>query len=475
MPKLNIKFKGIIIERFIVTLIGIICVLLLLELFLRIIGLINLGSTDYQILSNSYNDSHIVLCLGDSWTFGIGAPYGKDYPSQLETILNSMSLKKKFKIINRGAGGHNTTQILNELTNILGKNIKPELVIFLGGEANEWNYRGYNLYLKGNRLSSIINDYLYRIRIYKLAKLLFKNVSEKIQDKSPAGIIHNSSFANTNINQFRHLNNDNFKKDDKENTTKDTTNYIDPYRVGLFCRSNQQYDEAIKSFKKCLGINPNAVECYAGIGGVYTDQEQYDEAIKWLKKGIDINPKAIECYEGMGFVYKAQQQYDEAIKWFKKAIALNPGFRQIVATCYCIMKNQDKKEFLNELSKDYRLPQGFIDMLKASSKGNINDEVNRWKIHDIEKTIRICKENKIKIMLLDYPKPCAMNDTLCNIAKVNSVPFLDNDKIFRQLWNTGERRGDYFSADGHCNAKGYAMMAKNIFNRIVQDKIFNFD
>jgi tetratricopeptide (TPR) repeat protein len=502
------KIKGII-KRSIVALIGVLGFLLIFEFFLRIIGIINSQATNSRILNNSRNDSHIILCLGDSWTYGIGAAYGKDYPSQLQAMLDSASIKQKFKVINRGRGAHNTTQILEELTNTLEKNIKPELVIFLGGEANEWNYWGYNAYIKGNSPSSAINDYLYRIRVYKLARLLFKNVNEKIRGELSAGILHNSSFANTDINHSLQINGDNLKKEDKQNIGRDGISYRDPYRVGVFCRSNRQYDEAIGSFKKCLGINPNAVECYAGIGGVYTDQQQYTEAIKWLRKGIAVNPNAAECYagigwvykeqgryaeaikwfkkgiavnpksagcyEGIGFVYKVQYRYDEAIAWFKKGIALDPGYGHIVAACCSILKDEDKKEFLKELSKDRRLPQGFINMLEVSNKINLNSEINRWKTHDIEEIIRICRENKIKIMLLDYPKPCAMNDILRNIAKNNSALFLDNDEIFRQLWNSGEKRGDYYSADGHCNARGYAMMAKNIFDRIKKDKLLGLD
>jgi hypothetical protein len=136
--------------------------------------------------------------------------------------------------------------------------------------------------------------------------------------------------------------------------------------------------------------------------------------------------------------------------------------------------------FFNELAKNNLLPEGFIDMYKKmniSEEGNVNiidKEIEQWIIYDVGKVIKICKDNGIKIILLDYPSREKASDILYNIAKVNSVPFVGNYHKFKGLLDKGSIEAEYFAPDEHCNTEGYALMARNIFDKIVQEQMFEF-
>jgi lysophospholipase L1-like esterase len=65
------------------------------------------------------------------------------------------------------------------------------------------------------------------------------------------------------------------------------------------------------------------------------------------------------------------------------------------------------------------------------------------------------------------------NQTLENIAQKYSITFIDNNQIFYQL---GEQQDRFFqpkNRGSHCNAKGYKLMAQNIYNKIIEENIFN--
>ena len=138
--------------------------------------------------------------------------------------------------------------------------------------------------------------------------------------------------------------------------------------------------------------------------------------------------------------------------------------------------------FFDKLSKDNLLPEGFIDIYKKMNVGSgekgkkIDSEIKQWIISDIGEIIKICKKNKINIILQDYPIQENVSDMLYNIAQVNSVPFVSNYHEFKQLLNRGPNEKEYFAFDGqHCNAEGYAIIARNIFDKIKQEKMFSLE
>ena len=437
--------------------------LLLLEVGLRVIGAINTGKSGDLIAAGKYNDSRIILCLGDSWTAGIGVPADKSYPVQLEGMLNAKLVKKKFKVINLGMGTNNTTQFITTLENALKNNIKPELVILLGGDANFWNYWGYHAYLKGRTLSAFIEDYLYRIRVYKLAELLFMNIRDKIENTASLEKISKKEIMGA-----------------QENMQSLPAARINCEK-GWFFLQQGQYDEAAVWFRRGIEIDPKGVECYKGMGAVYLVQGQNDKADEWFKKGAQISPVDFSYCASIARLYRQQSQISEAARWYKQAIRINPQDSESISSCYLIQRNyEDRKALLEEFSKEHILTDDFMAVLKKmenSNEKNIEEGIKRWIAFDTEKIIKICRDSKIKIILQNYAKNVyrqkEAGEILRYVASINSLPFVDNFQAFIELKREKGNIDDYFTPDGgHPNAKGYALMAENVFNKIEQDKIF---
>jgi hypothetical protein len=108
-----------------------------------------------------------VLCLGDSFTYGIGAPNDKSYPSQLADLIREKE-HIPVRVINAGICAGNSTQMLEAIQDLLQK-YHPDLVVMLFGMANSWNYYGF----------STTDNFLYRIRAYKLIVRIIENLQYK--------------------------------------------------------------------------------------------------------------------------------------------------------------------------------------------------------------------------------------------------------------------------------------------------------
>lgn len=90
--------------------------------------------------------------------------------------------------------------------------------------------------------------------------------------------------------------------------------------------------------------------------------------------------------------------------------------------------------------------------------------------HDISEMIKICKANNIRAIICSYPAEAERDLALIHkrLSQKFEVPFIDNYSLFKTLPNKSE----YFSPDGwHPNAKGYKLIAENIYNFIIENKL----
>jgi len=78
----------------------------------------------------------VVLCIGDSHTYGAGVAAAETYPAQLEARLAAMGYK--VRVVNEGAPGYNTSELRRRLPDWLGE-WQPVMVIVLVSVNNGWN------------------------------------------------------------------------------------------------------------------------------------------------------------------------------------------------------------------------------------------------------------------------------------------------------------------------------------------------
>jgi lysophospholipase L1-like esterase len=80
---------------------------------------------------------HVVLCAGDSHTFGAGVPAADSYPAHLQAILDAHA-PGEYAVVNVGVPGMSTTQVLHRLPDQL-RALRPDTVVIWCGINDVWN------------------------------------------------------------------------------------------------------------------------------------------------------------------------------------------------------------------------------------------------------------------------------------------------------------------------------------------------
>ncbi len=118
--------------------IGLAVTLLLLEAVLQVGAWARWKGRWQPAESPARAGERVVLCVGDSFTYGFGASSAAgSYPAQLETTLNE-SGTGSWKVINGAWPGQNSWEVLRKLGDMLGR-FRPQFVYVLVGNNDLWS------------------------------------------------------------------------------------------------------------------------------------------------------------------------------------------------------------------------------------------------------------------------------------------------------------------------------------------------
>lgn len=184
-------------SKFFVFILGLLFALIIFECSLRILGFVD----NYQRSSEmgSAPSSYRVMCLGNSYTIGNGAPPGKSYPAQLNEILNKRN-GDSYRVSNRGRSNVNTSYIAENLLSWLEED-KPDQVFIMVGEPNAWNKYNYWKFLdKTNNKKTVmdsLHSFLMKFKTMKMIELFIGRDDSLIVDSDA----YSSTFKNISLNE----------------------------------------------------------------------------------------------------------------------------------------------------------------------------------------------------------------------------------------------------------------------------------
>ena len=476
-----------------VVFIGIIVSLVLLEVGLRIIGAVyqNITRQKDKIVIVTDKDHFNILCTGASWTAGAGAPMGEDYPSQLEEILNERIGGKTFTVFGRGMSGQNTSQILARLEEDID-DTKPNLVFFTGGLANDWNHWGFLKYKKTNKTLAVFADYLENIKIFKLGKILVRDIARNLKGKQ-RGISKPYNKQRKKGGRLSYI----FKKRIKRDPSNGK-HYMD---LGMIYLRKRHISEASECFLKGIKNDPKFSGNYNGMGKLSALKGENEQAIKWYKKGIKVDPKSGSNYAGIGHTYYKQREYKKAIRWYEKAFKVCPsgllwfewrGSDAAIAFGYYVLADSYEKTGNHKKAAEYTnklklLIDGLPNNERRDVKRHLDKGIHDWIKADYTKVVAICRSQGIPVIIQTYPTDGRIaiwiNKAIREVAYELGVPFVDQEKLFIEYFDiSGANSDDYFElpanirphaiGGGHCNEKGYRFMAENLSNKIQEEEVF---
>jgi lysophospholipase L1-like esterase len=493
--------KKIFRKELLLAFLGVVMGIILVEAALRLAGFIFIRNTGKEQLVRDA-DEYIILCVGDSFTYGACTSLSQSYPRQLEELLNKNNHKKKFKVVNRGRAGNNTALTLNSLQESL-KVITPDMVIVLAG-TNYWNAWGYTDYLRRRGCLGEIYNFIHQLKFYKLMEILSVNLKNKLnkiyvlaenEKRSPQAVSRVYPDTSKGTADYLETNSETGKEicDEKPaiNNQHDSIRYAD---LGEEYERLQDYGRAYDYYEKAVMMNPEN-EGYlikytnAAFASHRRDMEKEGRFfIECYKKQPALNPQHQGgLYFTIGRFYQILLKDDKtAYDYYKKAVELCPddfNHLALYAKTGLNMHPDDRSEiinFLSQLKSDNQLVTDFIEKLKRGSKESVQIYETAQSISsDIEKMHSLCKDKGIVMILQDYPDSTGsidINPLLREIARKHRITFVDNRLIFSKLYTDNKTKEEYLAYDGaHPNAKGYAIIAKNIYNKIIEEGLLPVD
>jgi lysophospholipase L1-like esterase len=448
-------------------LLGFITAIVLLEIILNVASFF-INKFHSRIALNTKSDLTI-LCLGDSHTYGMGASPDKSYPAQLSDLIKKNYPGKKINVVNLGRPGINTSMLADDIDNILEK-YSPGIIILMTGANDIWNLTGM-----GENKQHILSgsfDFISELRIYKLFKIILYNLGNKIENKNLA----NYEFMIKKI---------------KSKYGKKIFDLAKKYML-LLKRSKhywfkQEYDKSAALLFAARKLDFNNHLVYEYLDRLFIIWKDHDSAINFYSRLKECYPQDLEISLRLARHYKAVRDYHKAKQYFreiflsdfhaeesKKEIENAEAFIREGLTrdfsgyeSYAPEQENDIHDNVVLFRSDYSI---LCDLIKMyfNDFDEIDLKLRKEKIYRINydklKQIYLaCKEKNIKLFILSYPT--FVRDYVWEIVKEYNIAFIDQRSSFDKLIDPGQFR-IYFVEDGHCTARGYEIVADNVFRAL---------
>jgi serine phosphatase RsbU (regulator of sigma subunit)/anti-sigma regulatory factor (Ser/Thr protein kinase)/tetratricopeptide (TPR) repeat protein len=94
---------------------------------------------------------------------------------------------------------------------------------------------------------------------------------------------------------------------------------------GIRYYKSNDYDNAIREFKKVIAEHPDYKEAHSILGNAYFRNRMFDEAADAYRRVKEIDPSDVTAYENMGVIYANRGEYKEAVSEWERVLELSPG------------------------------------------------------------------------------------------------------------------------------------------------------
>jgi len=446
------KFRTVL-ERIVVAILGVLFALCLLEAGLRISGKFRRLDLHKLDLPQKQSGETRVLFVGDSFVEGVGLKnHDTDTMSaQLEALVKQGKRSKSFRAVNGGRAGENLYQIRMRLAEY-AEQVKPDLVVLLGGYIQEEQYYGYYRYLYPHNALTRVLDLLNSSSVVKLYRYIRTDINskkwlqyEQLKKKPLAGVF-------TTVEAKRHaMLSDSFA-------------------------DRGDIDKAVEELKAALADEPENMQGYFRLVYLAQDTPRRDRVLPAIYERFKTKIAfGDEMYWHLGEIYVFTGQYDRAFEALKAGVRTDlagPGYNRCYRGLLLLYRNC-RDAALRRKIRRYLLLNFYRDLNSFAVFLDFNRfdvSIDGWSEYEILQTVEWCRKRSIPIVLQTYPEERhpqerRMNALLRRVADSRKVPLVDQQKLLSGIPRERLISGD----DIHCSKNGCFLMAKNLLEYIKRE------
>jgi|GEM_PF-2648665 len=499
---------------------------LFLELSLPLFGLMH-----RRLVPSSFGAGTVIACFGNSFTAGVGAPQGESYCDQLQRLLDTSPEHsgKKFRVVNFGKSGTNSSQILLALPRLLAEH-KPAIALVMTGEPNFWNYDGYHRFRARQSARDLTllekiaarAERLHTVRLVNLWRL-------KIGEGRAEG--RSLYFPDVPLSEERTLGYKWFAL---------LYSWFD--RKDWPALTNEEWKEALGALEKLHSLEPEQFTIPALLGRLYRDRfGENERGLEWYARSLEIRPevfhydvaadlaglplgqKALEvkgAVESMrkvrellqpGAIANVKGDPKELLSRIRAALPFRPAHGPWRVSAYealrFVRKTREMFTFIRENIRENPFAAGANPLTQLQRLRELavkdpeltreaerlvaqlqkqfpsqasypvdkmaNGGVLEWIKSDMQEMARHFEESGTRFLFQTYPPlrngmPRLENQLIRRVAEEEGWPFTDSEELFARRIAEDQ---PYYSnvggpTDNHLNQRGYALIARQLFTKL---------
>ena len=408
-----------------------------------------------------------ILCLGDSFTMGFGAPAGRSYPAQLEELLAPHG---DYAVVNEGVDDQNTAQILEKVDEQAKKHM-PEVVLILAGGPNAWNR--YGAPAAGVTGEDEGKSWGERMagwsRLYRFAELVADQVSARRAEARGEVKVRDTNTYLRLLSAY-----------DAAAAPRDKAKAA--YEVGAFLYARERNREAGEDwFRRGMMMSKGFVPNYIGVARVEREEGDVDEEFEVLHDGLAMCGEDARLLCEIAQLSMVREAYTNAAAFALRAVEADPESARAYETLQRVIDAHPR--VVNQVTSHAayahitdgtpsRHHNEFPELEKTFAFDTDASQTFAWIQHDLSRIAETCRESGAAVYLLTYPLHYAESnwrrgDELANrviraTAETDAIGLCDLAATFP---DGGEEMRALFEPENvgnHPNERGYGVMALQV-------------
>ncbi|MDP2921963.1 MAG: GDSL-type esterase/lipase family protein [Candidatus Omnitrophota bacterium] len=519
-----------IIRKSLYFLTGALLTLVTIEIALQFASLILSYKLNKQFMSSESIAMHSrdgslpiqVLCVGDSYTQGVGASELKySYPMQLQECLRQKS-PLSWIVINCGKAGTNSSELVHYIPKLF-EEYSPRYLCVLIGINDSWNFECRDTKEQNVLKTTGVVPWRLRCRTYRLFCMMSKYIKDiqvtklsldekKCTEPRTRPFKERKIEENLSVEQLNTLGNELFKAgrfSEAIETLKKIVRQYPQYNnlvsieiklANALAEQKQMEDAFVYACSAQKRIADQASQCHNALAWLFMRLCKFELAYNEIEQYKRFFPDNLAPINKLlGNYYFETYHYQEAEGYFLKALEYNPqdafamrtiariysfdekkllDAKKMLMRAYVIDKNKNITElylgivhssawrkFQEILNQTTAIPemdqQTYDEFLKISKEFARRQGETELLQANLSTIVSLCSKYNVTLLLMTYPSHKDINGSIRKFCADHAIMMLDLEKVFKSLLQD-KAHDTYFVIDSHLNNLGYMVMAQKV-------------